>query len=177
MTSRLCSIWSSPNWRLRQKSRKVMPKIVSVTFERDGFEPWVLNVLLERDYMAPAMEFTAANFDMLFRLVDHDLVHGSTRRERYGATRVDKPAPRGPREARQYFVKDRWVTKIPLEGQEVSSRKRFRTLKTRKSDETTVPKRRSGGASASASGYSRGGVGSCSADPTVDSMGALGLEF
>ena len=128
-------ITTSPNakWRVAQRARRAMSKIIQVSFEREGFETWTPNLLLEKDNMAVALEATAANFAMLFRLVDHDLVHGSHKRERFGSQVASRPPPRGPPTARQYFVRNRWVTKIPVQTPGASSR--FRTLKKRKAEE------------------------------------------
>ena len=143
-------ITTSPNakWRVAQRARRAMPNIVQVTLEREGFEAWTPNLLLERDNRAVAMEATAANFAMLFRLVDHDLVHGGRKREKFGSQVASRPPPRGPPTAREYFVRNRWVTKIPVQTpgassqtHGASSRVRFRTLKKRKTEEgTTRPK-------------------------------------
>ena len=133
----------SSTWRNERKARRVMPKITAVTLERSGFEPWTVNLLLERDNMAPGMEVTANNFAKLFALVDHDLAHGAHHRQRLGANVTARPKPRGPSSARQYFIKNRWLTKIPLQDDAAAARptvtlgKRFRTLKRRSSQDTT----------------------------------------
>ena len=137
-------------WRLERKERRVLPKIVTVTLERTGFEPWIVNLLLERDNMAPAMECTAQNLGKLFEFVDHDLANGDHHRQRYGADVASRPAPRGPSDRRSYFIRNRWVTKIRLRGDDAreqtdTPRKRYRTLKRRSSrDEAPLrrPKRR-----------------------------------
>ena len=144
-------ITTSPNakWRQAKNARRTMPNIVQVTLEHEGFDAWTPNILLERDNMAVAMEATAANFAMLFRLVDHDLVHGGRKREKFGSQVASRPPPRGPPTAREYFVRNRWLTKIPVETSGASSRVRFRTLKRRKTEDglPTRPKvKRSSGA-------------------------------
>ena len=173
--SKSTSSFSNAAWRLERKERRVLPKIVAVTLERTGFEPWTVNLLLERDNMAPAMECTAKNFAKLFELVDHDLANGDHHRQRYGADVASRPAPRGPSEARSYYVRNHWITKIRLQGDDAreqtdTPRKRYRTLKRRSSrDEPPLrrPKRKLNVSSAAAA----------TAPPLGDGMNMLDLDL
>ena len=156
---------------MARRARRAMPNVVQVILEREGFDAWTPYILLERDNMAVAMEATAANFAMLGRLVDHDLVHGGRKREKFGSQVASRPPPRGPPTAREYFVRNRWVTKIPVQTSGASSRLRFRTLKKRKTEEA-MPTRPKVTRSSGAQGHAH-----CDGSSMGDPMDALNSDI
>lgn len=117
-----------------------LPSFASVAYDhQDGWEPMLL---MEAASKAPAIEATAENMQMLFNLVASELAVGTTKETKLG---VDAPgprrAPRGPAGARQYFIRNRWVTKIKSLEDGAAPRppyaRRFRTLKRRASDDVS----------------------------------------
>ena len=136
--------------RVSKKSRTVMPPAAEICLPRGGQPDLKLWVLMEQASKAPAMEATQDNLQALFDLVDSEITHGSFHRERFGvATAHLRPKPRGPKDAREYAVGNRWVTKmkVPLAAAATSlgltsPSKAVKTLKRRRSDDTAVPPRR-----------------------------------
>lgn len=121
-----------------------LPAFAAVSYEHppDGWEPLLL---MEAASKAPAIEATPENLQMLFNLINAELSAGTTKRARHGSEASgSRPAPRGHPGARQYFVRNRWATKIPEPIVDGAARppytKRFRTLKRRSSDEVVASK-------------------------------------
>jgi hypothetical protein len=112
-----------------------MPECAFVDLLCSDGSQWKVQVLLEAASKAPAIEATQANFNSLFRIVSFELEHSAERRAQYGKlTSVERRHPRGPREARQYWVRNRWITKMPVLKEPKSKRpgaKCHRTLKRR----------------------------------------------
>jgi hypothetical protein len=143
-----------------QRLHVQLPATVQVSVERLGQEPWVVELLADPARVAPSMEVSAENFASLFALVDADVSNGDVRRKPHGAARdeTNRKGPRGPKDARQYFIKGKWVTKMPKTGAESLKPygRTFRTLKRRDSGESDGRVRKRGGAKASGRGRGRG---------------------
>jgi hypothetical protein len=134
---------SSPGKRRVSNRRFLaqMPATVRVLMEREDSDPWEPVLLAEPATKAPSMEASAENFSALFALVDADVSNGDVRRAAHGTTRdeTSRRGPRGPKDARQYYIGGKWLTKIPkTKVSDVKPYVRsFRTLKRRSSDEAS----------------------------------------
>lgn len=152
---------SSPGKRRVSNRRFLaqMPSTVRVLMDRADSDPWEPVLLAEPATKAPSMEASAENFASLFALVDADVSNGDVRREAHGTTRdeLSRRGPRGPKDARQYFIRGKWITKIPKDrvADEIPYVRSFRTLKRWGTDEghSRGRKHRSSG---EASGRGRG---------------------
>jgi len=128
--------------RLHKKDQVAVPPTAEVCYERPGQTDWKFHVLLEGAAKCPAIEATQANLQMLFTLVDDDVMHGATRRARHGvATASTRPAPRGPAGRRSYAIHHKWVTKIsePREPGDETPTKKVKTLKRRRTGDAGTP--------------------------------------
>ena len=133
--------------RVSKKSRTVMTPAAEICLPRDGQPDLKLWVLMEPASKAPAIEPSQENLQALFDLVDNEITYGSVHRPKYGAaTSHLRPKPRGPKDAREYAVGNRWVTKVKIPvaaaatslGQ-TSPSKTVKTIKRRRSDDTAEP--------------------------------------
>ena len=99
----------------RKRRKLALPSMVCVSIEREGFEPWHPMILLDKASKAVSIEATAANLDMLSRLVARDCAVGDYHREAFGSAAASgsRPLPRGQSGSREYFVGSRnaWLTK------------------------------------------------------------------
>ena len=144
-----------------------------VRFQREGFEPWDVKLLLGTARAAVHMEASAANFEALRGFVLDDIArgHGAVAL-RQGRGGISARSPRGPKGKREYWRSDRkvWVLKEPLagevaleEGRDTAGPKgtrKFRTL-IRRTSEETPPARRRRGRSAAQGGVLVAGVPDC----------------
>jgi hypothetical protein len=129
--------------RLPKRLAAQLPKTLTVTMEASAGMRWEVTLLAECARKSPAMEASAANFSSLLEWVEADLHDDHIRRLQHGAlvATEDRRSPRGPKHAREYFVKGTWVTKIrEAEPAPYGDGRRFRTLKRRGSDEEVRPK-------------------------------------
>ncbi len=95
---------------------------------------WCPNMLMEGSTKAPAIEATPDNLQRLFDMAQSEMEDGIVKRVRHGSGTDDRPKPRGPQGRREYFVRNKWITKIRL-GNAVENKQKFRTLKRRRSNE------------------------------------------
>jgi hypothetical protein len=116
-----------------------VPLTLTATMQQLGRESWELTMLSECARKNPAMEASAANFAALLEWVAADLNDEDVRRPKYGAlvAAADRRSPRGPKDAREYYINGKWVTKIYETG---PAPRRFRTLKRCGSDDEARPK-------------------------------------
>jgi len=122
-----------------KSAKACLPRSGEITVNHGSCAPWTLRVLLEPASKAAALEATSENFRRLFELVDHDLVHGPQEAVRPDPSiPISRPAPRGEPGAREYWVRNRWLTKIKTSQQSRTRRPHapvFKTLKRRRTDE------------------------------------------
>lgn len=106
--------------RMSRSELRLLPKVVHVTFTRDGFEPWTPRLLLDSDRAVLAIEATTPNFVALYQFVQDDLVV-PTERQGGRRKRADR-APRGPADAREYWRGDArgtWLIRKKVDGDTV----------------------------------------------------------
>ena len=133
--------------RVSKRSRTVMVPAAEIRLPRDGQPDLKLWVLMEPASKAPAMETTQENLQALFDLVDNEITYGSVHRARFGADTAHlRPISRGPMDAREYAVGNRWVTKVKMHSPaaatslgQTSPSKTVKTIKRRRSDDTAEP--------------------------------------
>ncbi len=94
---------------------------------------------------APAIEAPPENLQVLFDLVDNEIIYGNVRRPKYGSdATVERPKPRGSRGRRAYAVGGSWVTKMPTEPDvvagEESPSNNSKILKRRRTADGADPK-------------------------------------
>ena len=142
--------------RARRRQKLQVPPTSRICFERPGMPPWEPTVLMEASPKAVAIEVTEENLHTLLELVDDEVTNGAARRPQYGAaSKASRKAPRGPRDRREYFVRNRWVIKIKDDKPtpESPAKPPVRTLIRRRSDEAAgTRKRRARGQGAHAAG-------------------------
>ena len=129
---------------------KLLPRIVTVSYERPGMAPWQPSLLCEPGTKSAAMEATTENFQVLF-----DIVHktgasanasGTADRSSSDAAVQGKQARLLADGSREYFIRGRWIRKLRSPAAAgtakgpVSDKRKFTTLVRRPSEEASGPK-------------------------------------
>ena len=98
-------------FRATRKLMSQVPNLAAVSVHREGEAAWTPALLMECATKAPAIEVTGENMQRLFDVVQADVCREeASRRHRWGQA-GSRPAPRGPKDEREYFIAGRWVTK------------------------------------------------------------------
>ena len=102
---------SADTWANRSKLRAQMPKTCEVEVKGTDGQSWKVTVLLS-DKHGVSMEASQPNFEKLLAHVTADLQGGGPARKQHGTAVEARPKPKGEVGKREYFIRDRWRTKV-----------------------------------------------------------------